>query len=133
MMMSLLRIVGLDKYLPSYYNWVTVDAANKLLENNQVLMIDVRTKAEWEATGIPFGSHCVELQNPDFLKEISKLCDGDKTTGIALSCLSGHRSKKATRQLKSAGYNNLVCVEGGIIEWTAQNLPVQDFNSQEMN
>ena len=40
--------------------------ANKLYEENKIIIVDVRNKSEWEETGIIPGVHLVQMLNPIF-------------------------------------------------------------------
>ena len=56
--------------------------ANKLYEENKIIIIDVRNKSEWEETGIIPGVHLVQMLNPifkirkNFIEDITKILDG---------------------------------------------------------
>ena len=40
--------------------------ANKLYEENKIIIVDVRNKSEWKETGIIPGAHLVQMLNPIF-------------------------------------------------------------------
>lgn len=91
------------------------DAAYKALQSNsEVLLVDVRTRAEWQFVGIPsIGEAQITLSewqhyptmelNPSFLDQVAARVD-DKQTPIFLICRSGVRSIAAAKCLTEAGY-----------------------------
>ncbi|WP_298958527.1 rhodanese-like domain-containing protein [uncultured Roseibium sp.] len=89
-----------------------------------VVVIDVRTPNEWQATGSPKTSHRICKNDKDFEQEVLKLLEPAPETTLALSCLSGSRAKSAAKRLQKAGVKNLKIVEGGISNWVKGGLPV---------
>ena len=79
---------------------VTCSQKNTLLENNAVL-VDVRTKEEYEA------GHLNDAINAPLDNVVAELKDYDKDTAIIVYCKSGVRSNKAYEALTNAGYTNL--------------------------
>lgn len=86
----------------------------KMMEKNEVILIDVREKSEYDEAKID-GSILIPLANltiqavEDFAKEGKK---------IAIHCKSGGRSMRACQMLME--YNNeldVYNVEGGITAW----------------
>ncbi|HXF86058.1 MAG TPA: MBL fold metallo-hydrolase [Anaerolineales bacterium] len=78
---------------------------------NEVMLIDVRMKSEWEGGHIPTAIHFEggrtaweELPFPH-----------DKP--LAIQCASGNRSMSVISVLKRRGYHNVIQVEGGINQW----------------
>ena len=50
--------------------------------------------------------------------------DGTKDTRVYLICRSGSRGRQACEKFLAAGYDNVVNVEGGTLEWERAGLPV---------
>lgn len=48
----------------------------------------------------------------------------DPAEAYVIICRSGKRSAKATEALKAKGFQNLRNVQGGMLDWEAQKLPV---------
>ncbi|MEN8197708.1 MAG: rhodanese-like domain-containing protein [Pseudomonadota bacterium] len=99
------------------------------------LLIDVRSRQEWRATGIPKGSRAVTIHDPEglegFMKQVLKAVGGDRSKPIALICARGGRSARAQRYLRKHGFANVADVSEGMLGrgdrkgWLARGLPTQ--------
>jgi len=88
------------------------------LQKQNIPIIDIRTPAEWKATGIIPNALKITFFtqngiNRDFLYEL-KQNNISKSSKFAIICRTGHRSKVATKILKENGYNNVIDLEGGM-------------------
>ena len=87
-------------------------------QNSGIPLIDVRTPAEYGsihadgAVNHPLES--LQLEKIPFSKEEE----------IHVICQSGGRSMKVSQKLETAGFTNIVNVEGGTSAWHAAGLPV---------
>ena len=81
----------------------------------QVVIVDVRTRAEYEERRIA-GSVNVPL---DQLKSNIRQYAKDETVPIAVYCLSGGRASSAAKTLKSLGFKTVVNL-GGIKSWKGE-------------
>jgi rhodanese-related sulfurtransferase len=88
------------------------------LGSRSVLVLDVRTAAEWKrghirgAENVPLGS----------VKNRAAKLPRDRT--IVTVCASGHRSAAAARALRKAGFE-VENLKGGMSGWARQGLPVE--------
>jgi len=100
------------------------EAARLLADDSRAILIDVRSKVEFDYVGHPQGSHNVIWkdypgwsENPDFVAEVRSLLaahGGDAPDRPVLAiCRSGARSLAAAKALARAGYTNLYNVEEG--------------------
>lgn len=93
------------------------ELANMITDQQDVLLLDVRTPAEYKSTHIP-GSINVPLslieQHPEELS-----ADIEKDTIII--CRSGARAQRAQQHLESAGITHLSVLDGGMEAWRANN------------
>ena len=96
-----------------------------LQENEQAVLIDVRTTAEWAWVGqvdlssLSKSHHCVEWvsfpcgsANENFVEEVQARVT-DTTAPVLLLCRSGVRSKYAAIALSAAGYQTCYNIAGG--------------------
>ena len=98
---------------------ISVSQSHKILkENSSVVLVDVRTPAE-------YGSVHAEraLNHPMESLDVERLPFG-KQDEIHIICQSGGRSLKVSQKLEAAGFCNIVNVEGGTSAWHGTGLPV---------
>ena len=99
---------------------VSPAVATQLMNKQDAVLIDIRSKKEWD-TGHITGSKHVPLA--DFsrrLQEVEKF----KTRPVIVVCNMGQTAGAASKQLKAAGFDNVLRLQGGITEWKGQNLPI---------
>lgn len=85
-------------------------------EQQNLVIIDVRTEGEWEVAHIARALH---IPIPE-LKGLSLA----PQTPIALICKSGNRSSIAASLLKKAGFTMISNVYGGMDAWQRAGLPI---------
>ena len=90
-----------------------------LQQNNEALMVDVRTKIEHTFVGHPPGAiHIAWKEAPDwqvnskFVAEVEKRVP-DKNAPVLLLCRSGQRSLDAAKTLEEAGFKRLINIVDG--------------------
>ncbi|HXG26008.1 MAG TPA: molybdopterin-synthase adenylyltransferase MoeB [Candidatus Binatia bacterium] len=84
-------------------------------------LIDVREQVEWDAGHVPGALFIPQGELPARIDEAVP----DKDAEILLYCRSGARSGRMTAVLQSMGYTNVTNVAGGILQWQADNLPIE--------
>jgi rhodanese-related sulfurtransferase len=84
-----------------------------------VELIDVRTPAEFREVHVPFARNVPldRLSPPDLMR-------GRDAGPLYLICRSGGRGRQACERLLTAGYPDVVNVEGGTLAWAERGLPV---------
>ena len=101
---------------------VRLDTFEKeILDNQDALLLDVRTTVEWEQDG--HLENAVLIPHSD-LEERSDELPGDKEDLILLYSQSGNRSKEAAQTLLDLGYTNIVELAPGIDGWKGADKPV---------
>lgn len=89
-------------------------AAEKLLKDDQsIVVLDVRTPEEY-AAGHVAGATNINFNAPDFAAEVKKL-DPKKT--YLVHCAAGGRSTRSLPKLESAGLTNVIHLDGGFNAW----------------
>ena len=91
------------------------DIVQIMEENENYIILDVRTQAEYNQGHIP-NAICIPNETIDE-NVVNKL--PDKNQMILVYCRSGNRSKQAAEKLKKLGYTNLIEL-GGIIDWKGE-------------
>ena len=83
-------------------------------------LIDVREQVEWDAGHI---AGALFIPQGVLLEQIAAAVP-DRDEEIVLYCRTGARSGRMTAFLQQTGYTNVVNMAGGIVEWSADGLPV---------
>jgi rhodanese-related sulfurtransferase len=95
-----------------------------------VPVIDIRTAAEWNETGIVPGSHLLtffdekgQAAPPAWLAQAQRIAKPGEP--VVLICRSGNRTKVVSRFLsQQAGYAKVYNVKDGIRAWIGEGRPV---------
>ena len=95
------------------YQRITPEQAKEMLDNNEdIILLDVRTQEEFKEKRIPGA-----ILLPDFMITDSASEElPDKNAVILIYCRSGRRSENAARELIDMGYKNVYDF-GGINDW----------------
>ncbi len=89
---------------------------NRIISSKNTILIDVRNKFEIKIGKFKNAINPNTDSFRDFPKFVSKL-KVEKNTKIAMYCTGGVRCEKASAYLKTKGYNNVLQLKGGIIEY----------------
>lgn len=100
---------------------VSSEQFSKLLLLDEVQLLDVRTPEEY-ADGHIAGSELMNIKDADFASQIGSL---DKEKPVLVYCRSGKRSMAAAKILEQAGFTKIISLEGGILDWKKQELPIE--------
>lgn len=92
---------------------VTADEMRRILELEDVQLVDVRTPGEHQDEHI-INSQNIDFRSPTFEADIKRL---DKSKPVILYCKSGVRSAKCAEKLKDAGFEKVYDLDGGISKW----------------
>jgi rhodanese-related sulfurtransferase len=98
----------------SGYTNVKVPEFEKLRKTPGTVVLDVRTKAEFDKGHIP-GAINLDVRADDFAQEAAKL---DKSKTYLVHCAAGVRSVKACTKLTGLKFEKLYNLEGGYGEWS---------------
>jgi rhodanese-related sulfurtransferase len=81
-------------------------------------ILDVREDEEWDA-GHPPGAHHVPMMTIP-----GRLDDVPSDEQVVVLCRHGHRSAQVVGFLATRGRDNVVNLDGGIVEWVAAGRPI---------
>jgi phage shock protein E len=98
---------------------VDVQTVASLKDREDVLVLDVRELNEYEAGHIPGVTLIPMGEVANRLNEIPT----DQT--VIVTCRTGNRSGQVADFLRQNGYTNIHNMAGGIVEWEAAGLPVE--------
>ncbi len=98
---------------------VNAQTLKKLLEQQTVILIDVREPGEYGGEHIP-GARLVSLSQFDPHKVPQY-----ENTPVVLYCRSGNRSTTAAHKLLEYGFSSVTHLEGGMSAWKQAGYPTQ--------
>jgi rhodanese-related sulfurtransferase/thioredoxin-related protein len=103
------------------YKDVSVAEFAKLTEDKQNVILDVRTKTEFEAGHIA-GAINLDVMSPDFPEKAAAL---DKSKTYLVHCATGVRSERACKKLAKLDFPKLYNLPGGFKAWVKAGEPVE--------
>lgn len=95
------------------------EAAALLQADPKATLLDVRTPEEYEELHAPQA----QLRPLGDLATWAPTLDPNKR--YVVICRSGSRSMRASQQLVERGFTNITNVQGGMLDWERQGLPVE--------
>ncbi len=100
---------------------VSVSQAVDLINNQNALIIDVRTPEEFSEAHLPNAKNFPIDNLSQDIETIKKL---QQDRPLLVYCRSGKRSARATEKLKNLGVNSLYNLKGGIKAWSNANYSI---------
>ncbi|CEH33690.1 rhodanese-like domain-containing protein [Romboutsia lituseburensis] len=96
-------------------NYINInnEKLNKLVKEKDILLLDVRSKDEYEEKNI---QNSINIQLHDLLYNIDEI-ENYKNKPVVVYCRSGHRSITACNLLSIEGFTKLYNLEKGIIDY----------------
>lgn len=99
---------------------IDVQTVAAIKDRDDVIVIDVREQWEYDEGHIPNVTHIPMDEISSRLSEIPT----DKE--VVVTCRSGNRSGQVADFLRQQGYTNIHNMSGGILDWQAAGLPVEN-------
>ncbi len=113
---------------------ITVQDAYKGLQDDTLVLVDIRTPAEWAQTGLAQTAIPISMQDPEFLRKLAQVQQEHPGKTIAFICASGNRSSVVQIELARRGYTDIFSVYGGTTGsrrapgWIREGLPMERWN-----
>jgi rhodanese-related sulfurtransferase len=101
---------------------ITTEEMQSILQADNVQLIDVRTKKEYEE-GYIAGAQNIDFFSPTFIEDINKL---DKEKPVYLYCKSGGRSAKCAEKMLEEGFIKIYDLDGGFSKWKHEGLEIKN-------
>lgn len=127
MLKTLIRLLAIVAILSGCGNETTGAITNvsanefaKVIETEKVVILDVRTPAEFMSGHIA-GAINIDAESGNFANEIKSL---DPNSTYAIYCRSGRRSGVASESMADAGFVKIYNMNGGTIDWEAAGFPL---------
>ncbi len=118
---------------PSSGIWTVQQAYAELLED-QIRLLDIRSRGEWKETGVARGAWPVSVHHWRFVERLFTARELAEDRTLALICATGIRSGSVIGALRLAGYDGFVDVSEGMLGsdrgpgWIKAGLPVVPIN-----
>lgn len=94
--------------------------AVRLMNDDSLLVLDTREDSEFSSGHIKGAVHIPMSQIKKRISELEKY----KSKPVLLYCRSGNRSNHTGKTLSHAGFDNVQNLAGGMLAWSAANMPV---------
>ncbi len=108
--------------------------AHRMAAAGEVLLVDIRTPAEWQQTGVAQDAVLINMLHPQgpagFAEELLRHVDGDLDAPIAIICRTGNRTTQLQRDLQQRGFTRIYNVREGMAGsaagpgWLKRGLPL---------
>ena len=125
LILLLIAMIGAPEIVTAQSGGIqSIDAASfrrQLDAEPQAILLDVRTRSEFEEGHLPGAIH-IDVLQADFESGVREL---DLTKPIYVYCLAGQRSMRAAQILRSMDATQLYNLRGGIRSWKAHSFPVE--------
>ena len=99
---------------------VSTHEATRLINTENAKIVDIREKGEFSAGHIVDSINMTNAQIKDRITELEKF----KDSPIIVVCKSGQTASVASKTLKDNGFPQVYRLQGGIMEWQNNNLPL---------
>lgn len=96
---------------------ISAKTLQQLCQQKAVILVDVREPLEF------FGEHIAEANSLPLSSLNSKQLPREEGKTTVLYCQSSNRSSNALQQLKAAGVEDVIHLEGGLLAWKQAGLP----------
>ena len=100
---------------------VSVNEAQKLIQEGKVIVLDVRTPEEFKEGHIE-GAVNIDFNGKDFAAKVKKL---DPAKPVLVHCQGGGRSGRSLPVLEQVGFLQIYHLHEGFGEWEAAGKPVK--------
>ncbi|MDF1831043.1 MAG: thiosulfate sulfurtransferase GlpE [Porticoccaceae bacterium] len=95
------------------FKHLSVDELKIMLDERDLVLLDTRDEASYEAGHIDGSLHLNE-------QSVSKIVnDTEKTTTVVVVCYHGHSSQGAANYLVEQGFCDVYSLDGGYTEWAS--------------
>lgn len=120
--------------IPEHMPW---DLEERLKENSNILLLDVREQDEFDLMRIPDSicaprgilESCCEWDFEETIPELVQARDRE----VVVVCRSGHRSLLSAKSLQILGFDNVASLKGGLKGWNDFDMPLIDNRDETVD
>ena len=125
--------MGMDAFLNSNIKQMTASETFEALKSDDVRLLDVRQADEMKQASIPGSIKlCIADLNEENLAAAG-LGDERKHRHIIVHCHSGGRSQRACKAMKKWGYEMVVNLDGGIVDWRNMGYVIESGKASSLS
>ena len=129
----LLLVLFAARSAPADSHIITAQHAHERVQAQTLVLVDVRSPAEWRETGVAKGAYRITIHQSveAFQQMMLETVDNDKDRPVGVICAAGNRSNKARSFLLSIGFSRVFDVNEGMLGngsgagWLELGLPVE--------
>ena len=109
---------------------LSAPAAFEALQNQELVLIDIRSPEEWAETGVAEGAVALTMHSQDFGPKLTALFAAQPAAVFGLICATGGRTSYVIDVLEKNGITGVIDVSEGMlgntlgVGWLARGLPV---------
>jgi rhodanese-related sulfurtransferase len=106
------------------------------MQNNELVLVDVRQQTEWRASGVAPGAVTLTMGSKGFYEKLDALAAANPGKTIGLICAAGGRSTRVANELEKRGLTNVVDIKAGMMGsmvadgWIESGLPVEPWKTE---
>jgi len=123
---TVLLLHDLFDTLTRKYKTASPARAVELLNQDGTVVVDVREPAEFSKGHIEGAKHITLARLQEKLFELEEY----KNSPVLVYCQQGTRSKEACKELIKQGFSQVYFLEGGVLTWQEQKLPLVRKNKK---
>lgn len=104
-----------------------IDFSKEIKATDEAVIVDVRTPDEFRKGHLQNALN-LNWNGSEFETQLATL---DKKKPIFVYCLSGGRSGKAVEKMRKEGFEHIIEMPGGMMEWRANNFPEMKISTAD--
>ena len=114
-------IMNIVKSVTANHKVVTAAQATQLINREDGVVVDIRTKDEYKQGHI---TDAVHILATDIKSGNLTTLERHKSNPIILVCKTGQTAQQSAEQLFKAGFERVYVLKNGLTAWTEANLPL---------
>lgn len=121
LLIALLSLLPVLNFAADPVKHVDAEGAAKLVAEDKVTILDVRTADEFKEGHIK-GAKNMDITENDFEAKLGTL---DKSKPVLVHCQAGGRSTRSLPTLEKLGFTQVYHLDGGFKDWVQAGKPVE--------
>ena len=114
-------IMNITKSMTAAYKEISVAQATQLINRENGVVVDIRTKDEFKKGHITDALHILPT---DIKANNLGSLENQKSTPIIVVCRTGQTAQESANLLAKAGFTSVYVLKSGLVAWNDANLPL---------